>query len=103
MHTLDHAKPESKVQADLMLLGPVYLNNVLVAPIIIQSLLSICHFTANNSCFMEFDPFSLSVNDLATRSMITRYNSFDPMYIIPLPSLTTSITDAPPYVLAIVT
>jgi hypothetical protein len=49
---------------------PVYLNVVFVAPNLVQSLLSVRGFTTNNSCSMEFDPFQLSVKDLATQSMI---------------------------------
>jgi hypothetical protein len=37
------------------ILGPFYLNNILLAPDIVQSLLSICHFTTDNWCSMEFD------------------------------------------------
>jgi hypothetical protein len=36
---------------------PFYLNDVLVAPDLVQSLLSVRHFTTDNSCSMEFDPF----------------------------------------------
>jgi hypothetical protein len=43
--------------------GPFYLNDVLVAPDLVQSLLSICRFTTDNSCSMEFDAFGLSVKD----------------------------------------
>jgi hypothetical protein len=49
-----------------VLLGPFYLNNILLAPDIIQNLLSARKFTIDNSCSMEFDPFGLSVKDLAT-------------------------------------
>jgi hypothetical protein len=51
---------------DLVLPGLFYLNNVIVTPDIIQNLLSIRYFTAGNWCFMEFDPFDLSVKDLYT-------------------------------------
>jgi hypothetical protein len=51
---------------DSGLLGPFYLNNVLVTPDIIQNLLSVHRFTIDNWCFMEFDPFGLSVKDLST-------------------------------------
>jgi hypothetical protein len=49
---------------------------------------------------MEFDPFGLSVKDLATQSVIVRYNSSGPMYTIPLSMSATFITDALPYALA---
>jgi hypothetical protein len=79
---------------------PFYLNDVLVAPDLVQSLLSISRFTTDNSCFMEFDPLGLSVKDLATQSVIERYNSSGTLYTIPLPASATSITNAPPYALA---
>jgi hypothetical protein len=44
---------------DTILSVPFYLNNVLVTADIIQNLLSVCRFTTNNWCSMEFDPFSL--------------------------------------------
>jgi hypothetical protein len=66
-----------------------YINDVLVAPDLIQSLLSVHRFTTNNSCSMEFDPFGLSVKDLPTRRVLARYNSTGPHYILPLPTSTT--------------
>jgi hypothetical protein len=51
---------------DLVLPGPLYLNNILLAPDMVQSLLSVHHFTTDNWCSMEFDPFDLSVKDLPT-------------------------------------
>jgi hypothetical protein len=51
---------------DLFLPRPFYLNNILLAPDIVQSLHSVCRFTTDNLCSMEFDPFGLSVNDLST-------------------------------------
>jgi hypothetical protein len=49
---------------DSALPDPFYLNNVLVTPDIIQNLLSVRHFTTDNWCSMEFDPFGPSVKDL---------------------------------------
>jgi hypothetical protein len=66
----------------MVLFRPFYLNNVLVTPDIIKNLLYICQFTTNNWCSIEFDPFGLSVKDLATRNMITRCNSSGPLYTI---------------------
>jgi hypothetical protein len=43
-----------------------YLYNVLVTPDIIQNLLSVRHFTTNNWCSIEFDPYGLSVKDLSS-------------------------------------
>jgi hypothetical protein len=67
---------------DMVLPGPFYLNNVLVTLDIIKNLLFIHQFTTDNWCLMEFDPFGLSVKDLSTSNVITRYNSFQPLYII---------------------
>jgi hypothetical protein len=43
---------------DMTLFDPFYLNNVLVTPNIIQNLLSVCRFTTNNWCCMEFAPLA---------------------------------------------
>jgi hypothetical protein len=85
---------------DAVLPGPFRLTNVLVAPHIIQNLLSVRQFTTNNSCSMEFDPFGLSVKDLATRTLLARCDSLGPLYTLRLPAPTTS-TSAP-HVLAAV-
>jgi hypothetical protein len=50
--------------------GPFYLNDVLVASDLVQSLLYVRRFTTNNSCSMEFDSFGLSVKDLATSRVL---------------------------------
>jgi hypothetical protein len=56
-----------------------------------QSLLSVHRFTTDNWCFMEFDPFGLSVKDLTTKNVIVRLNSTGPLYTMRLPrSLTPS-------------
>jgi hypothetical protein len=76
---------------DSVLPGPFYLNNILLAPDMVQSLLSIRHFTTDNWCSIEFDPFGLSVKDLTTKNVIVRSNSTDPLYTMRLPgSLTPS-------------
>jgi hypothetical protein len=59
-----------------------YLNDVLVAP--------------------EFDPYDLSVKELATRSVIATYNSSNPLYTISLPASATSFINAILYALAVV-
>jgi hypothetical protein len=90
--------------------GPFYLNNILLAPDIVQNLLSVRRFTTDNECSMEFDPFGLSVKDLTTRSIIARSNSTDPLYTLCLPSFTASShtslcamsTIAAPHILAAV-
>jgi hypothetical protein len=76
---------------DSILPGPFYLNNILLAPDMVQSLLSVRSFTTDNWCYMEFDPFGLSVKDLTTKNMIVRSNSTSLLYTIRLPgSLTLS-------------
>jgi hypothetical protein len=64
------------------------LNNVLVTPHIIKNLISVRHFTIDNQCSVEFDPFGLSVKDLRTRNVILRYNSHGDLY--PFPSTSTA-------------
>jgi hypothetical protein len=49
---------------DSVLFRLVYLNDVLITPNLIQIILSICDFTIDNSCFMKFDLFGLSLKDL---------------------------------------
>jgi hypothetical protein len=49
---------------------------------------------------MEFDPFGLSVKDLATRRVFARYDSTGPLYTLPLPTLITPTLRVVPYALA---
>jgi hypothetical protein len=79
---------------------PFYLNNVLLAPDLVQGLLSIRRFTTDNSCSMEFDPFGLSVKDHAIRRVLPRYDSTGPLYTLPLPTSTTPTPCVVPYALA---
>jgi hypothetical protein len=59
----------------------------------VQSLISIRHFTTDNWCSMEFDSFDLSVKDLTTKNVIIRSNSTGPLYTMRLPgSLTSSFS-----------
>jgi hypothetical protein len=74
---------------DSVLPGPFYVNNILLAPDIVQSLLSIRRFTTDNWCSMEFDPFGLSVKDLTIRNVIVRSNSTGPLYTMCLPGSVT--------------
>jgi hypothetical protein len=70
---------------------PFYHNNILLAPNMVQSLIYVRHFTTDNWCYMEFDPFGLSVKDLTTKNVIIRLNSTGPLYTMRLPgSLTPS-------------
>jgi hypothetical protein len=74
---------------DTVLPGLFYLNNVLVTPDIIKNLLFVHQFTTDNWCSMEFDPFDLSVKDLAIRNVTTRCNSSGSLYTIQLPVMHT--------------
>jgi hypothetical protein len=85
---------------DSVLPGPFYLNDVLLAPDHVQSLLSDHCFTTDNSYSMEFDPFGLSVKDLTTRRMLARYDSIGPLYTLPLPTSTTPTPCVVSYALA---
>jgi hypothetical protein len=79
---------------DSALPGLFYFNNVLVTPDIIQNLLSVRHFTTNNWCSIEFDPFGLSVKDHSTWNVITRCNSSGPLYMMHLSSHPTHSSPA---------
>jgi hypothetical protein len=80
---------------DSVIFGPFYLNNILLAPDIVQNLLFIRRFITDNWCSMKFDPFGLSVNDLTTRNVIARSNSTDPLYTLHLPSSTAFSCTSP--------
>jgi hypothetical protein len=79
---------------DSVLPGPFYLNNILLAPDMVQSLLSVRRFTTDNWCSIEFEPFGLSVKDLSTRNVIVRSNSTGPLYTLCLPGSTTPSVSA---------
>jgi hypothetical protein len=68
--------------------GPFYLNDVLLAPDLVQGFLYVRYFTTDNSCSMEFDPFGLSVKDLAIRRVLARYDRLGLLYTLPLPTST---------------
>jgi hypothetical protein len=78
--------------------GPFYLNDVMLAPDLVQSLLSVCRFTTDNSCSVEFDPFGLSVKDIATMRVLARYDSTSLLYT-PLPTSSTPTPRDVPYAL----
>jgi hypothetical protein len=80
--------------------GPFYLNDVLLAPDLVHSLLFVRWFTTDNSCSMEFDPFGLTVKDLVTRRVLTRYDNTGLLYTLPLPTSTTPTLRTVPYALA---
>ena len=112
-HPLNYASPSSIVVGngstlpvtsvgDLVIPGPLYLNNILLALDIVQSLFSVCRFTTDNWCSIEFDPFGLSMKDLTTRNAIARSNSTGPLYTLRLPSSTASSRTSPCAMSAIV-
>jgi hypothetical protein len=81
---------------------PFYLNNILLASDMIQSLLSVRRFTTDNWYSMEFDLFGLSVKDLTTKNVIVRSNSTGPLYTMRLPGSLTpsySVVAPPPLLL----
>ena len=55
---------------DTVLHSPLYLNNILVAPNIIQNLSSVRRFTTDNRCSMELDPWGLTIRDLTTHVVV---------------------------------
>jgi hypothetical protein len=76
---------------DSVLSGTFYLNNILLAQDMVQSLVSVHRFTTDNWCSMEFNPFGLSVQDLTTKNVIVGSNSTGLLYTMRLPeSLTPS-------------
>jgi hypothetical protein len=62
--------------------GSFRLSDVLVAPSMVHNLLSICQFTADNSCSIEFDSSSLTVKDLASQRPLLRCDSTEPLYTL---------------------
>jgi hypothetical protein len=74
---------------DSVLPGSFYLNNILLAPDIVQSFLSIHRFTTDNWSSMEFDSFGLSVKDLTTQNIIIRSYSTSPLCTMCLPGSVT--------------
>jgi hypothetical protein len=76
---------------DSVLPESFYLNNILLAPYMVQSFLSVRRFTTNNWCSIEFDPFGLSVKDHSTWNVIVRSNSTSPLYTLCLLGSTTPL------------
>jgi hypothetical protein len=87
---------------DSVLPRPFYLNDVLLAPDLIQCLISVHRFTTDNSYSMEFDLFGLSVKDLSTMRVLAKYDSTGPLYTLPLPTSATPTPCAVPYAMATV-
>jgi hypothetical protein len=89
----DSSLPITSV-CDSILPRPFYLNNILLAPHMVESLLSIHRVTTDNRCSMEFDLFGLSVKDLTTKNAIVMSNTTVPLYMMRLPeSLTPTSSD----------
>jgi hypothetical protein len=80
---------------DSVIPRPFYLNNILLALDIVQSVLSVRRFTIDNWCSMEFDHFGLSMKDLTTRNVIAKSNSTDPLYMLHLTSSIASSRTLP--------
>jgi hypothetical protein len=68
------------------------INDILVAPNIIQDLLSVRKLTRDNLISMEFDPWGLSCKDLRTRALLLRTNSDGDLYPLLPPSSSTLLT-----------
>jgi small nuclear ribonucleoprotein (snRNP)-like protein len=66
--------------------GPFCLNDVLVAPGLTHPLLSVRRFTSDNQCFMEFDPWGLTIRHLRTHVVLARCDNSGPLYSLHLPS-----------------
>jgi hypothetical protein len=66
--------------------GSFHQRDVLIAPSIIQNLLSVRKFTTDNFVSLEFDPLGVSVKNLRTRATLLRCDSTGPLYTLQLPS-----------------
>jgi hypothetical protein len=87
--------PATSVGGVSVFSGPFYLNDVLVAPHLTHPLLSVRHFTSDNHCSMEFDPWGLTIRHLPTRDVLARCGSSDPLYSIHLPSTSPTSVSSP--------
>ena len=59
-----------------------HLNNILVAPALVQNLLSVRQFTRDNSCCIEFDALGFSDKDLQAGRLILCCNSGGDLHTI---------------------
>jgi hypothetical protein len=75
--------------------GSFRIPDVLVAPSLVHNLLSIRRFTVDNSCFVEFDSYGLTMKDSATRRPLLRCDSTGPLYTLRLPHATSSSSSSP--------
>lgn len=62
---------------------PLALNKILVAPAIVKNLIFVRKFTKDNWCYVDFDPFGLSVKDCLTGITLLRCNSSSDLYTVP--------------------
>nr|GEV71838.1 ribonuclease H-like domain-containing protein [Tanacetum cinerariifolium] len=69
---------------------PLHLHNVLVTPNIIKNLISVCQFTRDTKCTVEFDEFGFSVKDFLTRHILRRCDSSGDLYPVTKSSYTPS-------------
>ncbi|GKC30623.1 ribonuclease H-like domain-containing protein [Tanacetum coccineum] len=65
---------------------PLHLNHVLVTPHIVKNLISVCKFTRDNKCTIEFDEFGFSVKDYLTRQTLLRCDSTGDLYPVTKPT-----------------
>ncbi|GKA45187.1 ribonuclease H-like domain-containing protein [Tanacetum coccineum] len=65
---------------------PLHLHNVLLTPNIIKNLISVCQFTRDNNCTIEFDAFGFSVKDFLTRHILLKCDSSGDLYPVTKPS-----------------
>jgi hypothetical protein len=76
-----HVLPINSI-GDMVLPGPFTLTISLLLLTLFRIFCLFIKFTTDNSCSMKFDPFGLSVKDLATRDMIIRSNSSGLVYTL---------------------
>lgn len=60
---------------------PLHLSHVLVAPNLVNNMLSVRQLTRDNSVFVEFDPSRFSIKDLSTKVEMLRCNSTRELYL----------------------
>ncbi|GKD13147.1 ribonuclease H-like domain-containing protein [Tanacetum coccineum] len=65
---------------------PLHLHNVLLTPNIIKNVISVCQFTRDNNCTIEFDAFGFSVKDFLTRHILLKCDSSGDLYLVTKPS-----------------
>ncbi|KAH7655555.1 hypothetical protein IHE45_18G019600 [Dioscorea alata] len=66
---------------------PLHLNDVLMLPHLTANLLSVAKYVKNNSCLIEFHPFSYIVKDFRTRIPLLTSNIHNNLYPMQIPSI----------------